>query len=261
MLISAARIVTASAGTPGSQAMLAPAHLACADGKIVSVGAGPPPRGNPDVQLHEGFLVPGFVDLQVNGYFGVELASADDESWLTVRRRLPETGTTAFLPTFITSPLDDIAAALRRAAERHGESEDGAEGARVLGVHVEGPFISPKRPGAHNPAWMLSPDPASIETLLEAGAGVLRLVTIAPELDGGIAAVKQFAGAGVVVSVGHSDATAQQVSAAAMSGATMVTHLFNAQRPMHHREPGVVGQALADSRLTSSLIADLHHVS
>lgn len=260
MLIAAARIVTASATSSGASAVLAPGYVSCADGRIVAVGSGPPP-GKPDLRLRDGVLVPGFVDLQVNGYFGIELAAADFADWLTIARRLVETGTTAFMPTFITSPLDDMANALRRAAEFHGKLADGSQGARVLGVHAEGPFISPRRPGAHNTDWIVNPDPGAVGTLLAAGGGSLRMVTLAPERDGALAAIKQLTAAGVLVSVGHSDATAQQVSAAARCGAAMVTHLFNAQRPMHHREPGVVGQALADSRLTSSLIADLHHVS
>jgi N-acetylglucosamine-6-phosphate deacetylase len=128
-------------------------------------------------------------------------------------------------------------------------------------VHLEGPFIARNRRGAHNPAWITTPDPATVDALIAAGSGLVRLVTLAPEINGAITAIKQLTAAGVLVSVGHSDATAKQVSAAAMVGARMVTHLFNAQRGLHHREPGVVGQALADSRLTSSLIADLHHVS
>jgi N-acetylglucosamine-6-phosphate deacetylase len=260
MLIAANRIITASAGASGANSILMPGYVTCAGGRIAEIGAGPAP-GKPDLQLHDGVLVPGFVDLQVNGYFGVELAAADLTGWLTVARRLAETGTTAFMPTFITSPLDYMADSLCRAADFHAKLADSSQGARVLGLHAEGPFISPRRPGAHNPEWIVSPDPGAIRTLIAAGAGNLRMVTLAPELDGALAAVKQLAAADVLVSVGHSDATAQQVSAAARCGATMVTHLFNAQRPMHHREPGVVGQALADSRLTSSLIADLHHVS
>ena len=172
-------------------------------------------------------------------------------------RRLPETGTTAFLPTFVTAPVDELADALRRAA---GFAGDPPAGARVLGVHLEGPFLAPSRAGAHRREWMVPPSPAMVADLLAAGAGVLRVVTLAPELDGGLAAVAALASAGVVVSVGHSDATARQVAAAADAGARMVTHLFNAQRPLHHREPGVVGQALADPRLTSGLIADPSHV-
>jgi len=204
------------------------------------------------------------VDLQVNGYFGVELGDADPVGWAEVVRRLPETGTTAFLPTFITSPVDEMVAALRATAgfaPGLTGSKGELAGARVLGVHLEGPFIAARRRGAHNPAWIISPDRQTVGTLLAAGSGLVRVVTLAPEIDGAIAAIKQLADAGVIASVGHSDATAAQVAAAASAGARLVTHLFNAQRPLHHREPGVVGQALTDSRLSSGLIADLHHVA
>jgi N-acetylglucosamine-6-phosphate deacetylase len=133
-------------------------------------------------------------------------------------------------------------------------------GARVLGVHLEGPFLAPGRAGAHRRDLIVPPSPATVADLLTAGTGVLRVVTLAPEVAGGLAAVAALASAGVVVSVGHSDATARQVAAAADAGARMVTHLFNAQRPLHHREPGVVGQALTDPRLTCGLIADPSHV-
>ncbi len=254
MLISAARIVPATGATGG---VLAPGYVGFEDGVITAIGSGPPPSP-PDLELADGILVPGLVDLQVNGYFGVELGDAEPDGWATVARRLPETGTTAFLPTLITSQLSQTIAALRRAA---GFVPGLAAGARVLGVHLEGPFISAKRRGAHNPAWIITPDHDTVEACLEAGDGLVRVVTLAPEIDGAMAAIKQLTAAGVVVSVGHSDATAAQVGAAAASGARMVTHLFNAQRPLHHREPGVVGQALTDARLVSGLIADLHHVA
>jgi len=260
MLISASRIIPARA-TQGGATVLAPGFVACDAGRVAAIGKGQPP-GRPEVELSTGFLLPGFVDLQVNGYFGVELGEADPSGWATVSRRLPETGTTSFLPTFITSPVDVTMAALRRAAGFAPDMADpGPAGARVLGVHLEGPFIARSRPGAHNPAWIAAPDPATVDALLAAGSGLVRVLTLAPEVDGAMIAIKQLTEAGVLVSVGHSDATARQVSAAAMAGARMVTHLFNAQRGLHHREPGVVGQALADKRLTSSLIADLHHVS
>jgi N-acetylglucosamine-6-phosphate deacetylase len=260
MLIAAARIITASGPGSGANAALSPGYVNCVEGRIAAVSAGLPPS-RPDVVLRDGFLVPGFVDLQVNGYYGVEFATADAGGWDKVAGRLPETGTTAFLPTVITSPLAELADSLRRAAAIAPELAAGTGSARVLGVHLEGPFISAKRPGAHNPAWIVAPTPEAVEALIEAGSGCLKLVTLAPEVDGGLAALKQLVKAGILVSVGHSDATALQVSTAAMCGARMVTHLFNAQRPLHHREPGVVGQALTDSRLTSSIIADLHHVS
>jgi N-acetylglucosamine-6-phosphate deacetylase len=158
----------------------------------------------------------------------------------------------------VTAPLGVLTEGLRAASALIPALPAGA---RVLGVHVEGPFISPAWKGAHNEAWITEPTAGAVAELHDAGRGVLRLVTLAPERPGGMAAVTALTEAGVLVSVGHSDATARQVAEAADHGARMVTHLFNAQRPMHHREPGVVGQALSDQRLTSGLIADMRHVS
>src|ERR1022692_2511190 len=134
MLIAAPRIITASGVARGAATILAPGYVVCAGGAITSVGSGPPP-GRPDVELTDGFLLPGFVDLQVNGYYGVELGDADPSGWATVARRLPETGTTAFLPTFITSPVEETIASLRRAAAFVPGMAASPAGARVLGVH------------------------------------------------------------------------------------------------------------------------------
>jgi N-acetylglucosamine-6-phosphate deacetylase len=253
LLITAPRVIPAGTGS----AVLEPGFVAAESGVITAVGQGPPPR-QPDVALDRGVLVPGLVDLQVNGYFGVDLAAAEPDGWAQVVRRLPETGTTAFLPTYITAPLPALAAAIRRAKKFCPALPAGA---RVLGLHLEGPFLSRARAGAHRREWIVPPTAAAVAELLDAGEGFVRLVTLAPEAQGGLAAVAALAAAGVVVSVGHSDATASVVAAAADAGATMVTHLFNAQRPMHHREPGVPGQALADRRLTSGLIVDFGHVA
>ena len=253
LIISAPAVLT---GLPGA-GVLSPGYVVLSGGRIAAVGEGTPP-GAADIALADGYLAPGFVDLQVNGYYGEELQDARPEGWAHVIARLPETGTTAFVPTFVTSPVERLARALREAASFQPELPFGA---RVIGVHLEGPFLSPARRGAHNAAWMTDPSPAAIDELIEAGDGLLRLVTLAPERPGGLAAVARLAAAGVLVSVGHSDATAAQVGRAADCGARMVTHLYNAQRPLGHREPGVVGQALTDPRLTSGLIADLHHVS
>jgi N-acetylglucosamine-6-phosphate deacetylase len=252
LLIAAPRVVPAveEAG------VLAPGYVVAEGGIITGVGAGAPPR-EPDVALTSGVLAPGLVDLQVNGYYGVDLGLTDPDGWALVSGRLPGTGTTAFLPTFITGPLGELVGAIRLAAEI---VEGVTAGARILGVHLEGPFLSLARAGAHRREWIVPPSPGAVADLLAAGGGVLRMVTLAPEAEGGLAAVKALAGAGVVVSVGHSDATARVVCAAADAGARAVTHLFNAQRPLHHREPGVVGQALTDARLASGLIADFSHV-
>ena len=253
MLIAAPRVIPALPGT----GILAPGYVTIDDGRIAAVGEGPPP-GSPDLGLDSGVLVPGLVDLQVNGYYGVDLADCDPDGWALVARRLPETGTTAFLPTFITAPVPTLATELRSAAKT---AEAVTAGARVLGVHLEGPFLSPARAGAHQRDWIVAPSPGAVTELLDAGRGLLRLMTLAPEADGALAAIGMLTAAGVVVSMGHSDATAAEVAAGADAGARMVTHLFNAQRGLHHREPGVVGQALTDQRLTSGLIVDLSHVS
>ena len=160
---------------------------------------------------------------------------------------------TAFLPTLVTAPLEELVAGLRRSAAVDGH------GARVLGVHVEGPFLAPSRRGAHDADLFCDPTPERIDALLE--PGTLALLTLAPERSGALDAIERLAGAGVVVSVGHSDATADVVMAAADAGARMVTHVFNAQRGLHHREPGVAGAGLADERLVCGLILDGHHVA
>ena len=294
LLIAAESIVTAtpssspgqasatlSAGvlSPGrASAVLSPGYVLIEDGRITAVEAGDPPRP-PDEHLDRGVLVPGFVDIQVNGYYGVEFDVADQAGWRLVADRLPETGTTAFVPTIITAPLPQLYDSVHAAAgiipalaESPGAPQapgtpagapraPGPPGARVLGIHVEGPFINPLRGGAHNKAWMTDPTPEAVSGLLDAAQGHLKILTLAPEREGALAAIGQLVSHNVLVSVGHSDALAHQVAEAAEAGARMVTHLFNGQRPLHHREPGVAGQALADHRLTSGLIADFSHVA
>jgi N-acetylglucosamine-6-phosphate deacetylase len=254
MLITAPRVIPAT----GPSALLAPGYVSIAGGHITGVGAGPPP-GTPDLALDTGILLPGLIDLQLNGGYGADLAAVEAAGWARLAGRLPETGTTAFLPTFTSAPVAELARALSSAGELVAAGP--RPGARVLGVHLEGPFLSPARAGAHRREWLVPPAAAAVGDLLAAGAGVLRVVTLAPELAGGLAAVARLAAAGLVVSIGHSEATAAETAAAAGAGARMVTHLFNAQRPFHHREPGVAGQALTDHRLTCGLIADPSHVS
>jgi N-acetylglucosamine-6-phosphate deacetylase len=244
----------APAGSSPSH-VVSPGYVRLDGDHIAEVGAGRPP-GRPDVELAGGTLAPGLIDLQVNGYYGHDLVDADAAGWHTIVRRLPETGVTAFLPTFITAPIPTLVAALRTAARRLSSSPAGS---RVLGVHLEGPFLSRDRRGAHNAEWLIDPTPEAVRTLL--AAGPVKIVTLAPERAGGLDAVRTLSQAGVLVSVGHSDAAADQVKQAADAGARMITHLFNAQSGVHHRAPGVAAQALADARLTAGLIADMAHVA
>ena len=183
MLITAPRVVTAEAG----RQILEPGYVAVAGGTSDRGGAGAAAAAA-DIALPTGMLLPGFVDLQVNGYFGEEFQAADADGWAKVVTRLPQTGTTA-----VAAHLHHRAArrARRGAAGRGGADPGAARRARrrVLGVHAEGPFISPARKGAHNEAWITDPTPAAVDELLEAGRGVLRLVTLAPERDGALAAI------------------------------------------------------------------------
>ncbi|QFG24027.1 N-acetylglucosamine-6-phosphate deacetylase [Actinomadura sp. WMMB 499] len=253
LLITAESMITTPGG--GTTRVLSPGYVRIENGVIAEVGEGRP-DGTPDVELRDGLLAPGLVDLQVNGFYGHDMVDAGEDGWRTVVSRLPETGVTSFLPTFITAPVATQADALRRTRDLLPRLPDGT---RVLGVHLEGPFLSEKRKGAHNAAFLTDPAPADIATILE--TGLVKLVTLAPERDGALDAIRTFTNAGVLVSVGHSDATAEQVAAAADAGARKVTHIFNAQSGVHHRDPGVAAQALVDDRLSPGLILDLHHVS
>ena len=252
-------IVSAPTLLVGS-ALVGPGAVVMHDGVITKVLDHIPPAGPDHVQLDSGLLSPGLVDLQVNGCFGVDLAHATQLDWAVVRQSLARTGVTSFLPTFITAPLEDLVTLVAE-ARRERDDLDASGVARVIGAHLEGPFLSPSHAGAHDPALMLEPTRADIERLLQGGGGALVMLTLAPELPGGLESVRQLSEAGVVISVGHTDATAAQVRAAGDAGATMITHVFNAQRGLRHREPGVPGAAFDDPRFSLGLIADLHHVA
>ena len=215
-----------------------------ADGRIAAVGLAPKAGG--------GTAVPGFVDLQVNGFGGVDFASADADGYATAGQALLETGVTAFQPTLITAPEEDLLAALR---EVPGDSA----GPRILGVHLEGPFLAPNRLGAHPAAARRDPDRGLLERLLDAGP--VGYMTLAPELDGALELVDLLHERGIVVSCGHSDATAEQAAAAFDRGVGTVTHLFNAMRPLGHRDPGIAGAALARDDVIVQVILDGHHLA
>jgi N-acetylglucosamine-6-phosphate deacetylase len=214
----------------------------------------PDASGRVDLALEDGWIAPGLVDLQVNGAGGVDLTSTDrpNEAVAEVGRILARHGVTAFCPTIVTSPPGAILERLRALAPKAHPG-----GARSLGAHVEGPFISPRTPGVHDPGAIRAPSVAEIERWLAAAPPAI--VTLAPELPGALEAIARLRAAGVVVSLGHSAADAAQARAGLAAGATMGTHLFNAMPPLHHRAPGLVG-ALLGSRATIGLLADGVHV-
>ncbi len=239
-----------------------PGSVVVDDGRITAVLPAAA-AGTPDdaVSLDTGLLTPGLIDLQNNGVFGADFASATPAQWTSALAGLAACGVTSVAPTVITAPLPDLAAAIARcAAARDAHRHNPVT--RVVGVHLEGPFISPHRLGTHRVDWAMAPTDDALDELFGYPGLVdsLVMVTLAPELDGAKEAIRRFTEAGVVVSLGHSDALAADVWAAADSGATMTTHLFNAQRPMTHREPGVPGAVLTDSRFCVGLIVDGQHV-
>ena len=226
------------------QGELLPGDIEVDGGRVVSVGH-PPKRGG-------GFAAPGFVDLQVNGFGGVDFATADASAYRTAGEALLESGVTAYQPTLITAPEHDLVAAL-------GEVPVEPAGPRIIGVHLEGPFLSPNRLGAHPVAARRDPDRELLERLL--AAGPVGYMTLAPELPGALELVELLHARGIVVSCGHSDATAEQAAAAFECGVRTVTHLFNAMRPLGHRDPGIAGAALAREDVIVQVILDGHHLA
>jgi N-acetylglucosamine-6-phosphate deacetylase len=194
---------------------------------------------------------PGFIELQVNGIGDADF-TADPASIHRGATMLPRHGVTSFLPTIVTSPRGTVEAALAALP-----AAAGPDAAVPLGLHVEGPFISPHRLGAHDPAARRDPDLAEIRDWM--GGGV-RMLTLAPELAGSFQAIEIIAAAGAVAAIGHTDADAATAARAIDAGARYATHLFNAMPPLDHREPGPVGAILADERVTIGLIADGIHV-
>ena len=207
------------------------------DGRIVAVGVG---------DGGGGIAAPGFVDVHIHGFAGVDFATADADGYARATEALLETGVTTFRPSFITAPEDELAAALGAVP-------------RGLGAHLEGPFISAERLGMHPGSARRDPDVALLERLL--AAGPVAHVTLAPELPGALELVDLLVARGVTVACGHTNATAAEAYAAFDRGARHVTHLFNAMRPFTHRDAGIAGAALARDDVTVELILDGNHLS
>jgi N-acetylglucosamine-6-phosphate deacetylase len=223
---------------------LVPGDVEIADGRVAGIGL--------SSSNGRGIAVPGFVDVQVNGFGGVDFLETDGEGYRRAGEALLETGVTSFLPTLITAPETELLAAL-------AEVPRASVGPRILGVHLEGPFLAARRLGTHRSHGRRDPDQALLERLL--AAGPVRMMTLAPELPGALELIDDLVVRGVTVSCGHSDATAEQATAAFDRGARMVTHLFNAMRPFNHREPGIVGAALVRDDVFVQIILDGVHLA
>jgi N-acetylglucosamine-6-phosphate deacetylase len=223
---------------------LVPGDVEVEDGRIAGVGLACGPRGR--------IAIPGFVDLQVNGYGGVDFLSASSDDYCRAGEALLLAGVTAYQPTFITSAEETTVEALRA-------MPTDASGPRILGAHLEGPFLSPDRPGTHPLGHLRAPDVALLDRLLD--AGIATQMTLAPELPGADALIERLRERGVAVSAGHTNATAVEANHAFDLGVGGVTHVFNAMRPFRSRDPGIAGAALTRAGVVIAMVVDGHHLA
>jgi N-acetylglucosamine-6-phosphate deacetylase len=245
VLISSGRVVTPAR-------VFAPGWVHVDGERIVEVQPGDPPRP-PDLDLPEATVVPGFVDAHAHGGGGASFDAGGPEAAATVTAAHLRHGTTTMLASLVTDAPGPQA---QRVAALGELVADGL----IAGIHLEGPWLSPRHVGAHNPALLSEPTPEAVDRVLAAGAGRIRMVTLAPELPGGMDAVRRLTAAGVVAAIGHTDATYDDARAALDAGATVGTHLFNAMRGVHHREPGPVTALLEHPDAFVELIADGVHL-
>jgi N-acetylglucosamine-6-phosphate deacetylase len=246
----------------GGQVLVAgrfvPADVRIEGSRITSVDRGLPAEGE-IVACHDRYIVPGLVDLHVNGAGGRTFAAdVDEASYEMIARAHASTGTTAICPTITSAPPDRMLAAISLAADLCDRDVAGA--ARFVGIHVEGPFLAPAMRGGHPAEHLLAPSVELAEEIVVAGRGWVRMVTIAPELEGALPVIQLLAAAGVHVSAGHTDAGGDAMYAAMARGLTGVTHVFNEMPPMSARDPGPAGVVLG-SELYAGLIGDDFHLS
>lgn len=248
IVLTNARVITPAAELPRGWVRI--------DGsEITGVGDGEPPGSSAEsvVDLAGKTVVPGFVDLHVHGGAGGSYGSADADQIASVMAFHRRHGTTTTLASLVTAPQAELERCCTVLAEL---AEDGV----LAGIHLEGPFLSAVRCGAHDPRQLRHPDRAELDSVFRAGRGWVRQVTLAPELPGGVDFVRHVVDAGAVAAMGHTDATYEQAHTAIEAGARHATHLYNGMRPLHHREPGVVAAALDDERVVVELIADGVHL-
>ena len=253
--------VLANARVVTPERVLSPGWVRIEAGRIAAVGSGDPDGGESAVDpaaacavdVGGAWLLPGFVDMHVHGGGGATYTSGEADEARAAAAFHRSHGTTTTMASLVTAGLDDLERSVRALAPLVDEGV-------VCGLHLEGPYLSPSHAGAHDPALLRAPDTAELDRLLAAAGGRVRMVTVAPELPGGMDLVRQTVAAGAVAALGHTDATYEQVRAAFDLGARVATHLYNAMRPLHHRDPGPVAAALEDDRVTVELINDGVHL-
>jgi N-acetylglucosamine-6-phosphate deacetylase len=255
LLVRATRIVA-------GDRILHDGALRVENGRIAWVGPARDLVGRADRTVeHDGLVVPGFLDLQVNGCGGHDVMAGSAETVARIASALAHNGTTGFLATTISATVEDhLAPLLERLVRDLATTQPTPGVASLLGFHCEGPFLAEPARGAHAAANLQDPTPARVQRLLSAAGDRLRLVTLAPERPGALAAIAAFRARGVLVSLGHTTASPEVIDAAVTRGASLCTHLFNGMSPFHHREPGPAGAVLVNDGLTACLIPDGVHL-
>ncbi len=244
-ILAGAALVTASGIVPDG-------WLEVEGGTIVALGSGAPPRPA-DVALGGGYLSPGFIDIHSHGGGGASVVGADAAAVARFAEAHRQHGTTTIVASLVSAHPQALAADVAALAELTGQG-------LIAGSHLEGPWIAAEYKGAHDPTTLRDPEPEEVEAIIAAGRGTIRMVTLAPEYPHGVDAVRRFVDNGAIAAVGHTNATYDQVRAAIAAGATCATHLFNAMRPVNHREPGPIVALTEDERVVNELILDGVHV-
>ncbi|MEH7081614.1 N-acetylglucosamine-6-phosphate deacetylase [Neobacillus drentensis] len=201
-------------------------------------------------------LIPGMIDVHIHGADGFDMMDGTIESVEAVSRACARTGCTSFLATSVSSSLQDLLKMIGNVKEAAGREP----GAGLVGLHIEGPYLNVKRKGMQNEQYLRHPDLDEMKTILEASGSLLRMVTLAPELPGGLEMIRFLKEQGIIAAIAHSDSTYEEAKAAFQSGASHVTHCFNGMRPIHHRDPGVVIAAFEDSSVSVQAIVDDVHL-
>jgi N-acetylglucosamine-6-phosphate deacetylase len=219
------------------------------------------PAGAQEILATDKTAIPGFIDVHIHGAGGRDVMEGNEEALGTITRKVSQFGTTSFVATTVTASVDDTLRAVEGIAgyiEQQYETDEPR--ADVLGIHFEGPFLSKERRGVHPSQWIQLPSAETLGRMLKAAAGNARMLTIAPEVLGATPCIDAARQAGLVVSMGHTDATYEQARAAIAHGAQSATHVYNAMRPFTHRDPGVIGAVLTTPEVNAELIADGVHV-
>jgi N-acetylglucosamine-6-phosphate deacetylase len=239
--------------------------LVCIEDGVVTdispIGSRGIPPGSQVINFGEGVLAPGFIDMHIHGGAGHDVMDADPDALTAIEELLCKHGVTTYFPTTITAPIERTLAALDRLADAI-ESSASTNGSRAkpAGIHIEGPFISHARPGVHPTSDLLPPTLEMFERFWQAARGHIKVMTIAPELEGATAVIAEATRRGVCVSMGHSDADLAAARSGVAAGLRHATHTFNAMRPLGHRDPGILGETLMSEKISAEIIADGVHV-